>query len=821
MGIIVMRKLDIRWLLVAGLMLLIGWGVFSGTATAQPQLDVRSMTQDDIKKLTYEQLLELDLPDLMLLADKMGVSTDELLAQAFLVKTSTSSKARETVFEAPMSTTVITQEKILHSGATTIAELFRMVPGMVVREQTPGNYDVHVRGLDNVPPGNFIYYSSNSLTLVMVNGRPLFNHTMGNTLWESLPVSLEDIERIDVVRGAASAMYGANAVTGVINIVTKPLASVLSASGRVRTYVQERSTLSYSASARVSVPLPRGWRIGLRQHAEMRKQVDDQAYSYATGSYMLYDNLLNITGDQYYHNWNEMRRVPKGWDAEEVVNNGNRSLDVRGIMGDVNYDGQGLNFAMTGGYWFSRSRAPLMENYVTPLSMRMQSAAHLGTNLSWRGLTFVGSYFQGTLDAGIGQAHPGTRFDMQDLNFNVEYSWEFWNQLTIRPGAYFQNVIYDDTRWDARWKGMGYIGGAQGLLGGHRRQVMSLALALRADWRPIEQLRIIAAARVDKYSIPSAYYPTWQFIVTYRPHENHLLRAVAARANKSSFMVENSTQVKQLGVALYRTMKSNAALFQAVGIEPDDDDYFLYQEFYGNQGLKLLQSDFVELGYRAMLGRVTLDLELFGSRTFNFNDMRLVNTVLTFGPSEMVPSRLVPRMTSTFQYRNLPLVVWQGGATLSLNYAPLNNLLFNLFGTWQTTVMDHFQEGTMFSATEAERSGVSHGWTPAVSVGLVTEYRAFDKLHFFLETYFKTPQKFEHGVMPGVDEEHGRVRIAPYGLCNFTVSYDALSNLSLQVGVRNLYITNRKNYSHGFAGREFGFTDRLRPLYHVGVQMSL
>ena len=134
MGIIVMRKLDIRWLLVAGLMLLIGWGAFSGTATAQPQLDVRSMTQDDIKKLTYEQLLELDLPDLMLLADKMGVSTDELLAQAFLVKTSTSSKARETVFEAPMSTTVITQEKILHSGATTIAELFRMVPGMVVRE---------------------------------------------------------------------------------------------------------------------------------------------------------------------------------------------------------------------------------------------------------------------------------------------------------------------------------------------------------------------------------------------------------------------------------------------------------------------------------------------------------------------------------------------------------------------------------------------------------------------------------------------------------------------------------------------------------------
>lgn len=263
-------------------------------------------------------------------------------------------------------------------------------------------------------------------------------------------------------------------------------------------------------------------------------------------------------------------------------------------------------------------------------------------------------------------------------------------------------------------------------------------------------------------------------------------------------------------------------MLQAGGLTPSDDEFFLFQEFYGSRTLKLLTSDFAEIGYRAQLGRVSLDLELFGSRTFNFSDLRPVNTVLTFEASETDPAVKVPHLTQTLQYKNLPLVAWQGGATLSLSYAPVNNLLFNLFGTWQTTKMDHYQQGTMFTAALGdEKNGVTHTWTPAVNMGLLTEYRLLDKVHFFLETYFRSTQKYAHGVMPGVPEEYGKVKLSPYGLCNFTISYDALSNLSVQVGVRNLYITSKDNYNHGFAGREFGFTDRLRPLYQLGVRMSL
>lgn len=303
-----MKKLDMRLLAATRVVLLfLSMLLASGSAWGQDKVNVNTMTPDEIKQLSYDQLLELDLPDLMVLADRLGVSTDELLEQAFLVKTTTSSKSRETVFEAPTTTTVLTSDKIMHSGATTIAELFCLVPGMIVREQTPGIYDVHMRGLDNVPPGNFNHFSVNSLTLVMVDGRPMYSYSMGGTLWETLPVSLEDIERIDIVRGASSALYGASAVTGVINIITKPLSSVLSASGRVRTYVQDKSTLSYSASGRTSVPLAKGWRIGLRQHAEMRKIVDEMAYDYTSGKYMQYDLLPAINGG-YYNSWDRMRR---------------------------------------------------------------------------------------------------------------------------------------------------------------------------------------------------------------------------------------------------------------------------------------------------------------------------------------------------------------------------------------------------------------------------------------------------------------------------------------------------------------------------------
>ncbi len=128
------------------------------------------------------------------------------------------SKKVESLFDSPLSSSVITKDEIRNSGSTTIAEALRLVPGLIVREKTNGNFDVHIRGYENIPPNNKVNYSDNSITLVMIDNRIVYNYFQGGTFWETLPISIYDVERIEIIRGPSSALYGPNAVSGVINI---------------------------------------------------------------------------------------------------------------------------------------------------------------------------------------------------------------------------------------------------------------------------------------------------------------------------------------------------------------------------------------------------------------------------------------------------------------------------------------------------------------------------------------------------------------------------------------------------------------------------
>lgn len=145
------------------------------------------------------------------------MSLDELLNIDVVV---TASKKPEDLFETPLSVTIIKKEELNQSGATSIPEALRLAPGLIVREITPGNYDVQIRGYDDVTKSSFISLPFNTTTLVMIDNRIVYSYFSGGTFWETFPIDLNDVERIEVVRGPASALYGPNAVTGVINIIT-------------------------------------------------------------------------------------------------------------------------------------------------------------------------------------------------------------------------------------------------------------------------------------------------------------------------------------------------------------------------------------------------------------------------------------------------------------------------------------------------------------------------------------------------------------------------------------------------------------------------
>ena len=765
--------------------------------------------------MTYEQLLELDLNELMALADKYGVSVDELMQMPFDVQTSSASKKEESVFDSPLSITVLTKEQIRLSGATSIPELLRRVPGVIVREQTPGVFDLHLRGLDNVPPGKFSHFANNSLTLVMVNGVPYYNYTMGGTFWESLPVSLSEIEHIDIVRGASSALYGASAVSGVVNIVTSNTNTRLTATADVRTYLQDMKFGTHVAG-RAQIPLYKQLRLGVSQSYDLRRINNFNAYSFNEGTYMPYVDLKGIAGKTYYTLEHYLYR------PSAYLFNGMRSMDAHVVAAELDYAGYKFQANVRGGYQRANTRAIFMENYVTPFAMRFQESGFAQAALAFYGVHIQAGYQGGVNNMALTQLHPSPKNSFQHGFFNVDYSYRFFDQLTVQPTLSYLHAVYDDTKWDADARRESPADGGGGTLGGNRVENVTLGAALRLDWQPLDMLRIIAAARIDKFNIPNTVYPSYQFAVTVKPHRHHLLRVLFARANRSPFIADTYLNYRGNPVMNYgkvRESESMRDLAQMVALSPvpvADDEFIVYQNYLGNHELKLLRSHQAELGYRMTpVKQFALDLEVFGSYTTGFADMAQVGVAVGQGPSKADSTVMIPRVIQTIRYENLSMKAWQYGATLSLFYTPISSLRLNYFVTVQRTDLKGYVETNFLGlgGEDPTPKDVTHDWTPTANMGLLVDYTLFDKYHFSLEGYFRTKQVYRRGVFSEKAHANGNGvdKIPAYGFMNATFTWDATRNCAIQLSGRNLF----------YRGREFGFADSMQPLLELGIQLNL
>ncbi|MGO9108337.1 MAG: TonB-dependent receptor plug domain-containing protein [Thermoguttaceae bacterium] len=122
------------------------------------------------------------------------------------------SKKPEDSFRSAAAVYVITNEEIKLSGATHIAEVLRGVPGLDVARFDSSNWAISSRGLNG--------FYANEL-LVLVDGRTIYTPLFSGVYWDIQNMPLDDIERIEVIRGPGASLWGANAVNGVINIITK------------------------------------------------------------------------------------------------------------------------------------------------------------------------------------------------------------------------------------------------------------------------------------------------------------------------------------------------------------------------------------------------------------------------------------------------------------------------------------------------------------------------------------------------------------------------------------------------------------------------
>jgi len=212
--------------------------------------------------------------------------TEELIFQP-IETVITAGRTEQSIERAPATIAVISSEEIKASGALSIPELLRQVPGLDVMTVSSSHSEVNARGLNQL--------LSNKL-LVLVDGRSTYFDFFGGVIWQALPIVMDQIDRIEVVRSPGSALYGANAFSGVINIITKTPRQIQGS--RLKVQGGENSTI-YSSFVQGNRKGDTGYRVALgTRHMNSFSDPDTKFEDVALGNFYLdhrFDNEAKLS----------------------------------------------------------------------------------------------------------------------------------------------------------------------------------------------------------------------------------------------------------------------------------------------------------------------------------------------------------------------------------------------------------------------------------------------------------------------------------------------------------------------------------------------
>ena len=681
--------------------------------------------------------------------DLFELSLEELMN----VEIVSASRKEESAFEAPVSSSVITRDEIARSGVTTIPEALRLSPGLLVRETTNGNYEVFVRGFDNLPRYGSAPQHHNLYTLVMIDNRPVFNYNEGGVYWEAMPLDLVDIERIEIVRGASAPLFGPNAVTGVINIITRhPKQEGLYASGSMQYGTPDTKIGNLAVGGK------RGkWNAIVSGNYQERARHDELYYEYQT--------------DQFAETPNSSQIV----DMDRAYPDTKLAMEKYGINAFVEYQANdhtrvelstGLQDAVTQRF-NTGSTNPLTFTYTNSRYVNLAGKFHgLGAKLSY--------------NHGYDDIVPGAGFvaayDFNTIDAVVDYQWEITDKLSLRPSVNYQSATYDDTN---------YITDSNGLFNG-RPTVSNIAASLRGDYLITDQWRVVAGARIDKFNYPANSYLSYQFASTYKLSEKYLLRAAHSRSNSGGF-INNS-----LNINIRQEIAEGAGIFVTSRIN-------------GNPDLKLATVTMSEVGFRGQLTKnLQVDAEVFRQHISDVSLIVVTNlTTQAIGPN---PEDVIPDVIQS-NFVNLPLTAVQHGVTLSVNCVPEARLQLRPFVTVQRTEVEDLSlalstlpVGPTINTTINAR----HEGTPQVFGGAYVNFAATPRLNVNTSTYFYG----KHTMYASVDQDPTRVTdvndISSKTLVNAKVSYRLVDKLRVFGTVKNaLGNDRREHYGTDRIGRSF------------------
>ena len=169
-----------------GLAMLVTYGLLAPDRVSGQTGPAARPTIRELKKLSVEELMALDVTSV--------------------------SRMEEQLREAPAAVSIVTGEDIRRSGATMVPEALRLVPGLHVARRSSGSWVVAARGFSSI---------NSEKLLVLSDTRSVYTPLVSGVAWDVQNYLMQDIDRIEVVRGPGATLWGSNAVNGVISITTK------------------------------------------------------------------------------------------------------------------------------------------------------------------------------------------------------------------------------------------------------------------------------------------------------------------------------------------------------------------------------------------------------------------------------------------------------------------------------------------------------------------------------------------------------------------------------------------------------------------------
>ncbi|MDR1667087.1 MAG: TonB-dependent receptor plug domain-containing protein [Bacteroidales bacterium] len=629
-----------------------------GVSLFGQQKPVEALTVEDIMSMSFDDLSAYSMEDQLRMAGMAGVSFDDLFKLLLNRDVSIASKHDESYFDTPFSTSSLTAEELENAGVLSVPEALRLLPGVIVREKTNGNYDIQIRNSNNIA-GQQSLFSENTMTLVMLDGRIIYTHTTGGMFWETLPIGISDVEKIEVIRGAASAMYGANAVTGVINIITKKsspekvsIEADIKSGGYFNGPNLFNGKLSGTQYLSILYNANEKWKFRISGNYSHRERTQDGIYFYTT-------DRLSFEGptDKYLP---VDSAVMHGSDPKAMFGNPSQSLFAYGINGLLAYTGgDNFNLNVTAGIQQSEAIASNLDLYFFAHSERDYGMKYVNLQSNIYGLSLQADYSWGYGDLACGI--PGLKADQGSFNVNVEYRRR-WGGLALTPGFYYSINTLNSAPYKAA--NQSYFEG--------RQKLSSWAPSFRIDYSPVRQLRLIGGLRLEKNNIPDRYYLTWQLAATGKINEGSLLRAVYSRANRSPFMMDTRTNS---GVTIH---------------SPRQDVNIIIA---GADDLRMAYSDMLEAGYRQKIGKhILLNVEIFHSIMKDLNTAGLEELKFVVDINKTTLDNLPLPSYLRYRFANLPEVQKQTGLTVETGIVLNERINFRFWGTVQQTRLIHHMD---------------------------------------------------------------------------------------------------------------------------------